>query len=209
MAKAIFFDMDATTIGQETINELAASYKKSSEVKKITELAMQGKLDFEDALRKRVKVLENAPVSIINLTQPRLIIEPDLIDFVQYCKDRGIPCFLISGGFVELAEEIARKAGMADFHANQLQVKNERLTGELLGEIVDAEAKAIWMQKKCKDLNLSLKEVVAVGDGANDIPMMLKAGLSVGYKPKEILYNKVNAINLSGSHRFLKDFLFA
>jgi len=206
--KAIFFDMDATAIAQETIVELADACGKRDEVEKITELAMAGKMDFEESLRKRVKVFAGQPESIIELTRPRLVIEAGLKKFIAKAKEKNVPCYLISGGFVEFAEEIACEAGMEAFHANRLEILNRRLTGNVVGQIVDAKAKAIWLEKICKDLGINCQDAVAVGDGANDLEMMKVAGLSVGYAPKELLFSKVDGLNHTKSHDFLTDFLF-
>jgi phosphoserine phosphatase len=207
--KAFFFDMDSTVIGQETIVELAEAAGKRSEVEKITERAMQGELDFAEALHQRVAVLKDLPESILSLTQPRLVIEPGLKKFAELTSSLGINCYLISGGFIELAKPIADELNFAGCHANRLEVINGRLTGKITGEIVDAQSKAQYLKKTCSELGLSTKEVVAVGDGANDLLMMELAGLSIGYKPKSALYSVVDALNHSGSHAFLIDFLLS
>ncbi len=207
-ARALFFDMDSTVIGQETIVELARAAGLKEEVEAITNQAMEGKLDFAESLRRRVRVLAGLPTSILADTQPRLIIEPGIKELVRFASDHNVPSFLISGGFVEMAEPIVNEVGFAGFHANRLEAKGGKLTGEVLGPIVDAKCKADWLVDTCKRHSIEPKDAVAVGDGANDLLMMEAAGLAVGYNPKNVLLPVLHAVNRSGSHRFLQHFLF-
>jgi phosphoserine phosphatase len=206
--KALFFDMDSTVIGQETIVELSRAAGRNGEIEAITTATMEGKFDFEESLRRRVQVLAGLPVSVIADTQPRLVVEPGMMELIKRATLNKVPSFLISGGFKELAEPIVNKVGFDGFHANGLEISENRLTGRLRGEIVDARRKASWLLETCQRIGIHPKDAVAIGDGANDLLMMKEAGLAVGYNPKSILVPHLHAINRSGSHRFLEYFLF-
>jgi phosphoserine phosphatase len=206
--KALFFDMDSTVIGQETIVELSRAAGRSQEVEAITTQAMEGKLDFVESLRLRVQTLAGLPASILAETQPRLIVEPGMRELIKTASANKVPSFLISGGFRDTAKPIVDDVGFADYHANSLEIIDSRLTGRLLGEIVDGRRKASWLVETCKKLGIAPAHAVAIGDGANDLAMMKEAGLAVGYNPKSILLPHLHAVNRSGSHRFLEYYLF-
>ncbi len=207
-AKALFFDMDSTVIGQESIVELARACGKSHEVSEITEKAMAGELDFEEALRQRVGVLENLPESIIDSALDNLTINAGMFDLSEACHKRKIPCFLISGGFEPLAGPIAKKLGFSGYKANNLAIKDGKLTGKLIGDLVDRKMKAIWVEATLDKFSIKAENAVAIGDGANDLDMMDLCGISIGYKPKPILYRHCDALIICDDHRFTIDFLF-
>jgi phosphoserine phosphatase len=206
--RALFFDMDSTVIGQETIVELARAAGKSEEVARITQDAMEGKLDFRESLTRRVAVLKGLPASVIEDTIAALVPEPGIGELIAQAKGEGIPSYLISGGFLATAEPIARRLSFAGFHANSLKVVEGRLTGELFGEIVDGPGKSRWLEQMCSRLGVLPGETVAIGDGANDIPMMEKAGLAIGYDPKPVLLPHLHVVNRSKGHGFSRKFLF-
>ena len=206
--KAIFFDMDATVIHQESIVELSKAAGKQDEVEKITEEAMAGKIDFEEALRQRVAMLEGLPSSIIEETAKNLTVFDGLKIVAQKAVNAGIELYLISGGFLPLAEKIAQPMGFAGWQANQLEVKANYLTGKVHGQIIDGLAKQTYVKNIMKKNDWHKEEVVVVGDGANDMHMMSEAGISIGFNPKSILIEQINLGNFSGNHCLLEDILF-
>jgi phosphoserine phosphatase len=200
--KAVFFDMDSTVIAEESIVELARTAGKAEEVHRITEQAMAGLLDFKSALRQRVAMLRGVSADIIDAVGRRLTINPGMHEFAKAARDRGIELHLVSGGFNPLAARIARELDFQGFLANELAASDGKLTGELIGEIVDAEVKARYMDESCQKRGVALQDAVAVGDGANDLPMLLKAGAAIGYHPKAILLPHIHGANLH-DHRVL------
>jgi phosphoserine phosphatase SerB len=203
VVRAVFFDMDATVVAEETLVELAARAGRGAEVQAITDRAMRGELDFEAALRARVAMLKGSPVTIIEDVGASLTLSPGIKGFVAACKELSVPVYLISGGFVELADGVARDVGFAGYEANRLEVSGGKLTGGLVGKIVDGAAKRQFLLATCATLKVDAKDVAAVGDGANDVPMMKVAGIAVGFKPKPVLWPHVQAQDVHGDHGFL------
>ncbi|HET9240641.1 MAG TPA: phosphoserine phosphatase SerB [Oligoflexus sp.] len=200
--KAVLFDMDSTVIAEESIVELARAAGRQEEVHRITEQAMAGLLDFKSALRQRVAMLRGVPSDVIDKVGQTLTINPGMHEFAKAARARGIELHLVSGGFNPLAARIVRELDFQGFRANELAVADGQLTGELIGEIVDAEVKANYLDELCKKRGFSPDEVVAVGDGANDLPMLLKAGAAIGYHPKAVLLPHIHGANLH-DHRVL------
>ncbi|SMF14174.1 phosphoserine phosphatase SerB [Pseudobacteriovorax antillogorgiicola] len=185
--KAAFFDMDSTAIGQETIVELAACAGKGDEVHRITEEAMAGKLDFEEALHKRVATLKGLSTGIFEQVQKRLVINPGLREFSRHAKAQGIALYLVSGGFIPFAQRIAQELGFDGVHANHLDTANDQLTGTVSGTIVDGAEKRNFLETTARLKGFEPWETLVVGDGANDLPMMKLAGIAIGYHPKPLL----------------------
>lgn len=199
--KAFFFDMDSTVIEHECIVELAKFAGTEAEVVRITEEAMEGKLDFEQALLQRVATLKGIKVDFQSLFESFQFAN-GIKELCSALKEEEIPFFLISGGFTELASLVSKKLGFTDLRSNFLQIEDGLLTGKLDGPIIDGQAKQDWLLEVCQSRGIDPKEVVAVGDGANDIPMMKVSGLAVGYKPKPLLYSCVQGV--LNDHRALK-----
>jgi phosphoserine phosphatase len=205
--RAVFFDMDATVIKQESIVELAACAGKSVEVAEITERAMRGELDFKAALEERVKVLAGLPAEeTFEKVETRVTLQPGIQAFVAFCREVGVPCFLVSGGFVAIAGPVARKVGFAAFRSNELGVEGGRLTGRVEGAVIDGEAKRAFVLETCDRLGCDPKETAAVGDGANDRLMLDTVGVAVGFEPKEVLFPHLAAV--TDNHAFLGPLLF-
>jgi phosphoserine phosphatase len=205
---ALFFDMDATAIAQESLVEMARLVGREQEVAKITERAMRGELDFAQALRARLQLIAGESTDIYERVWPKLKINSGLSDLVDAAFGQRIPSFLISGGFVPLATKLAGEVKFADFHANRLTEKDGRLTGEVDGEVVDAGAKRRWLIRQCQERRIDRRGAVAVGDGANDLMMMDAAGLSVGYQAKPIVQGAVDVHVADGKYAFVQELLF-
>jgi phosphoserine phosphatase len=206
--RAVFFDMDATVIVQESLVELAAFVGKAEEVARVTERAMAGEIDFKAALAERVALLAGLPESVLAEVSERLTLTRGLQPFIGFCREIGVKTYMATGGFTQLAVPIMRKVGFDGVRANVLEVVDGKLTGKTTGPIVDAAGKRAFLLETCAALGFDPKEVAAVGDGANDIPMMEAAGCGIGFQPKDVLVPHVHAVNRIGHHGFLAPLLF-
>lgn len=186
--KLLVADMDSTMIGQECIDELADYAGVKRQVAEITERAMQGELDFGGALRERVLLLEGLEEQVIEhcLTE-RIRPNPGAATLVRTMKARGVETILVSGGFTAFVEPIAQRIGFDRFEANVLGVRDGKLSGSTEGSIVDSERKRDVLVEARDRLGLSPNETMAIGDGANDIPMIEEAGLGIAYRAKPAL----------------------
>ncbi len=190
--KAAFFDMDSTAIAEESIVELARAAGKVNEVAEITERAMAGELDFKAALLARVAMLEGQAEGIVAEVGARLTINPGLEDFARVARAEGVKLYLVSGGFRPLASIIVSQLKFDGFAANELASAKGRLSGGLVGPIIDAQAKADFMRATCQAEGIDLSVALAVGDGANDLPMLRLAGSALGYCPKQVLLPEID-----------------
>lgn len=180
-------DMDSTMITVECIDELADYAGIKTQIAQITERAMQGELDFVAALRARVKLLCGLDEAVIaTCLAERVILMPGAQTLVKTMASWGAHTLLVSGGFTHFAQSVAQQIGFAQFRANILGIANGKLTGNVEGEIVDAQLKQQLLHNNLATLGIDHKLCLAVGDGANDIPMIMAAGLGVSYhaKPK-------------------------
>ncbi len=206
--KAVFFDLDSTVVAQETIVELSRFAGKEKEVADITERAMNGELDFAAALAERVATLSGLSDNVFEKVATSMTLSKGVQAFTGFCREIGVPVFLVSGGFMQVAEHFQRKIGFQRITANVLQVEKGLLTGRTAGPVVDANAKLAFMKDICEKLGVRMSEVAAVGDGANDLPMLQAAGVAVGFCPKPLLYEHVHAVIADGDHAFLAPLLF-
>ena len=204
LKKLLISDMDSTMITIECIDELADYAGIKPQIAEITERAMQGELDFEEALRGRVALLRGLDTAAIQqCLDERVKIMPGAEILVRTMAHSAAETILVSGGFTRFAKPVAQAIGFESFHANVLGEADGRLTGELDGAIVDSTRKDELLQSAAHAVNLSLDQCIAVGDGANDIPMLQRAGLGIAYhaKPKAaqaadvaIRYNDLTAL---------------
>ena len=186
--KLLAADMDSTIIGQECIDELADYAGIKPSIAAITERAMRGEIDFADALRERVALLEGLDVAIIGrCLEERIRPNPGAETLVRTMRARGAGTLLLSGGFVDFVEPVAALVGFEHHAANVLAKNGGELTGALDGPIVDAEAKRVAMTIAREERGLSTAQVLAIGDGANDVPLVEAAGLGVAYRAKPAL----------------------
>ncbi|MDZ7587842.1 MAG: phosphoserine phosphatase SerB [Parasphingorhabdus sp.] len=185
--KLLVSDMDSTMITVECIDELADYAGIKPQISAITERAMLGELDFVAALRARVQLLAGLDVQLISkCLEERVRIMPGAEQLVRTMTALGAETLLVSGGFTRFADPVAVRIGFAHYAANILAEAEGKLSGELDGKIVDADRKVALLQQHTTQAGLSPAEVMAVGDGANDIPMIAAAGLGIAYhaKPK-------------------------
>lgn len=206
--KAMFFDMDATVIVEESLVEIAKFIGKFAKVQEITERAMAGHLDFSAALKERVALLRGTSADVLGKVLTQLTLNRGIARLVALCKSYQIPTFMVSGGFSVLANPIGHQIGFTGIHANTLGIKDGFLTGEVEGPIIDAEGKKKYLLATCQKMGIAPQDVVAVGDGANDSAMLAAAGIAVGFCPKPALHPIIDMQNQTGDHFFLASLIF-
>jgi phosphoserine phosphatase len=209
--KLIAFDMDSTLINIECVDEIADAAGRKAEVAAITEAAMRGEIaDYKDSLRRRVALLEGVPVSALeSVYAERLQLNPGAEVLVQACQRAGLKTLLVSGGFTFFTDRIRDRLQLDFTRSNVLGVANGQLTGRLVdqlwGDICDGAEKRSMLLETCARIGCMPSEAIAVGDGANDLPMMGEAGLSVAYhaKPK-VREQAMVSIETGGLDRLLE-----
>ncbi|WP_419786383.1 phosphoserine phosphatase SerB [Pseudodesulfovibrio sp.] len=184
--RLVAFDMDSTLIQAEVIDELAKEAGVGDQVAAITESAMRGELDFQQSLRKRLSLLEGLDVSVLDKVAARLPMTEGAERLISTLKNVGYTIAILSGGFTYFGNILKERFGIDYVYANELEIKDGKLTGKPVGQIVDATRKADLLQEIAAKENISLQQVIAVGDGANDLPMLNLAGLGIAFhaKPK-------------------------
>ena len=166
--KLMVSDMDSTLISIETIDEVARQVGLSTEVSFITEEAMQGQLDFSESFKKRLSILKGVGTESFNdVYKNKMELNPGASELVKFLKSIKIKTALVSGGINFFAEKVTDVLGIDTYRANDVEIKNEALTGKVLGKVVDAKAKANYIEELCNYYRLSPKQVIAIGDGAN------------------------------------------
>lgn len=199
----LVMDMDSTLINIECIDEIADMHGLKPQVARITESAMRGELEFAQSLRMRVALLEGLEESALQrVYDERLRLNPGAKTLISACKARGIRTMLVSGGFDFFADRAGELAGLDYAHANQLEIVNGRLTGKLIGDVLDGQSKADWLMRVRDELGLRPEQTIAVGDGANDLKMMSAAGVSIAYHAKPVVQSQasyaLNHVGLDG-----------
>ncbi len=209
----IAFDMDSTLINIECVDEIADAAGRKAEVAAITEAAMRGEItDYKDSLRRRVALLEGVSVEALQqVLEQRLQLNPGAQVLVHACKAAGLRTLLVSGGFTYFADAVCERLGLDDARSNVLEVVQGRLTGALVdqpwGDICDGDEKRRMLLATCERYGLGPHQAIAVGDGANDLPMMGVAGLSVAYHAKpRVREQAMVAIEDGGLDRLLELF---
>ncbi|WP_261128096.1 phosphoserine phosphatase SerB [Streptococcus mitis] len=184
-------DVDGTLILEEVIDLLGREVGREEEISLITSRAMQGELNFETSLQERVALLKGLPVSVFEKVFNSIHLTPNAQEFVSILQKNGILVGLVSGGFTPIVERLAKSLGITYFSANQLEVKDGLLTGELVGQIISPEVKKDTLEQWRKELQLPRERTVAIGDGANDLLMLKAAGLGIAFCAKEVLKKEI------------------
>jgi len=207
----IAFDMDSTLINIECVDEIAAAAGRKAEVAAITEAAMRGEIaDYKDSLRRRVALLRGVALAALEqVWHERLRFNPGAEILVRACQTAGLKTLLVSGGFTFFTERVCTQLGLDFARSNVLEIADGALTGRLVdqpwGDICDGEEKQRMLLQTCRQLGLAPAQAITVGDGANDLPMMAVAGLSVAYHAKPRVREQAHvAIDVGGLDRLLE-----
>jgi phosphoserine phosphatase len=185
--RLIVFDVDSTLVQGEVIEMLAAHAGAEAEVRAVTEAAMRGELDFAESLRRRVAVLAGLPATVLDEVAAHLALTPGARTTIRTLKRLGFRCGVVSGGFTRVIKGLVDELGLDFCAANELEIVDGRLTGRVVGEIVDRPGKAVALRRFADSFGVPLEQCVAVGDGANDIDMLSTAGLGVAFNAKPAL----------------------
>jgi len=205
--RLVCFDMDSTLIETEVIDELAIAAGVGDEVARITEDAMQGKIDFQQSFRKRMALLKGLDESVLAEIADRLPITEGAERLMGTLKAYGFKTAILSGGFTYFGKHLQKKLGIDFVFANQLDIKDGKVTGDVTGEIVDGAMKAKLLKQLADQEGIQLEQTIAVGDGANDLPMLSEAGLGIAFRAKPIVKesasHSISTLGLDGVLYFL------
>ncbi len=190
--KLLLADMDATIVEGETLDDLAACAGLREEISAITARAMRGELDFKGALTQRVKMLGGLSITALQQTLSAMKINDGAIETIRVMRQHGAECYLVSGGFTYFTEAIAKACGFNGHHGNFLEIEGEHLTGYVIPPILDKDAKLAFLHNYMAKNSILKEDTMTVGDGANDIPMLLGAGIGVGYHPKPLVQEQIS-----------------
>ena len=203
---AVIFDMDATLIRQETINVIAGQLGLEDAVAAITERAMLGQLDFATALQGRVALLKGLREERLFAVSKQLELSSGVRQLCQDLYKAQIPMYLVSGGFLTFAREFAKQLHFSGVRANELQIIDAHLTGQLSGPIICEQAKLQFVTELQKKHGYQQERLIVIGDGANDVPMLNYAGTGIGFRPKPIVYDHIQGV-MQSTHATLIDFI--
>ena len=201
--RAFFFDMDGTLIENECIDDMARAAGCLAEVEKVTRATMEGRLSFTESLEGRVAHLKGSPLSVIDHAVEAARPAHGAAELMKFAKRAGVDCYVVSGGFTAITRPVAKRLGMTGAVSNELEVRDDRLTGVVRGSaggrILDADGKRRAVEVLAQLHGCSLKEVLCCGDGANDLEMVRAAGIGVAYHAKPVLRTAAaQQINHSG-----------
>jgi phosphoserine phosphatase len=200
--RLVCFDMDSTLIQTEVIDELADLAGVGEQVRAITESAMNGEIDFKESFKKRMALLEGLSEEVLHNVAINLPITKGAHRLMRALKYYGYKTAILSGGFTYFGDYLQKELGIDYVHANQLEIKDGKLTGNYIGEIVDGQKKAEYLQAIAEKEGIHINQTIAVGDGANDLPMLNLAGLGIAFhaKPtvKENAATSISSLGLDG-----------
>jgi phosphoserine phosphatase len=199
--RLVVMDMDSTLITIECVDEIADLVGKKAEVSAITEAAMRGEIaDYQESLRRRVALLKGVDATALDrIYEERLRLSPGAERMLQAIQAKGLKTLLVSGGFTEFTDRLKARLKLDHTRSNLLGVEDGKLTGEVLGDIVDAEAKRATVLSLCARLGCEPSQAIVLGDGANDLKMMAVAGISVAFRAKPIVRAQTtHALNFVG-----------
>lgn len=184
-------DVDGTLIEEEVIDLLGKEAECENEVALLTAQAMRGELDFEESLRKRVSLLQGLSVDKFEHLYTQVHFSKNAQEFVKILQKHDIEVGLVSGGFIPIVERLAKDLGISLFAANQLEIRDGHLTGNLVGPIIRREVKKETLVRWADELEVPIERTIAIGDGANDLAMLKRAGIGIGFCAKAIVKEKI------------------
>lgn len=184
-------DVDGTLIEEEVIDLLGKEAECEEEVALLTAQAMRGELDFEESLRKRVSLLQGLSVDKFEHLYTQVQFSKNAQEFVKILQKHDIEVGLVSGGFIPIVERLAKDLGISLFAANQLEIRDGHLTGSLVGPIISREVKKETLIRWADELKVPIERTIAIGDGANDLSMLKRAGIGIGFCAKEIVKEEI------------------
>jgi phosphoserine phosphatase len=198
--KLVAMDMDSTLITIECIDEIADMQGLKPQVAEITEAAMRGEIEFRESLTRRVALLKGLDAGALQrVYDERLRLSPGAERMLDAIKAAGLKTLLVSGGFTFFTDRMKIRLGLDYTHSNLLEIENGRLTGRVVGGIVDADEKKNTVERVCKELDISTRQAIVMGDGANDLKMMRISGLSVAFRAKPVVRAQADvALNFAG-----------
>ena len=185
--RLVVMDVDSTLIQGEVIEMLATRAGHGAEVARVTEAAMKGELDFEESLRERVRLLAGLDAAALDAVYDEIVVNPGARTLVRILRRLGYRFALVSGGFSQITDRLAQDLGIHFSRANRLEVVDGRLTGEIVGEVVDRAGKARALREFAQEVGVPLAATVAIGDGANDLDMLGAAGLGIAYNARPVV----------------------
>ncbi|OYY16725.1 MAG: phosphoserine phosphatase SerB [Polynucleobacter sp. 24-46-87] len=193
--KVLAMDMDSTLINIECIDEIADFTGKKAAVSEITEATMRGEIkDFKESLRRRVALLEGVSADVLDsVYKERLRPNPGAAELLAGANAKGLYTLLVSGGFTFFTEKLQKELGFKQTQANTLEIVDGKLTGKVIGDIVDGAAKSAYLEQACTLMNCLKQNSITMGDGSNDLPMMHGSGISIAYRAKPIVKEKADA----------------
>jgi phosphoserine phosphatase len=200
-------DMDSTLISVECIDEIGAAVGKKEQIAEITEATMRGEIaDFQESLRRRVALLAGvSEQALAEIYVQRCQLNPGAEELILKAREHGLKTLLVSGGFTFFTDRLKQKLRLDYAYSNQLEIHQGKLTGKVLGRIVDGLEKRRLVEQTCATIGCSAQQAIVIGDGANDIPMMQVSGLSVAYHAKPVVQQQARiCINQGGFEQLLK-----
>lgn len=184
-------DVDGTLIEEEVIDLLGKEADCEEEVALLTSQAMKGKLDFESSLRKRVSLLKGLSIEVFDKIYHELHLSKNAAQFIETLQENQIEVGLVSGGFTTIVERLAKDLGISLYTANQLEIRDGYLTGNLVGPVISREVKEETLVRWADELEVPIERTIAIGDGANDLKMLKKSGIGIAFCAKEIVKKEI------------------
>ena len=185
-------DVDGTLIEEEVIDLLGKEADCEEEVALLTSQAMKGKLDFESSLKKRVSLLKGLSIEVFDKIYHELHLSKNAVQFIETLQENQIEVGLVSGGFTSIVERLTKDLGLSLYTANQLEIRDGHLTGNLIGPVISREVKEETLVRWADELEVPIERTIAIGDGANDLKMLKKSGIGIAFCAKDIVKKQIN-----------------
>ena len=185
-------DVDGTLIEEEVIDLLGKEAECEEEVALLTAQAMRGELDFEASLKSRVSLLKGLSINVFDKIYHELHLRKNATKFIKVLQENQIEVGLVSGGFTTIVERLAKDLGISLYTANQLEIRDDHLTGNLIGPIISREVKEATLVRWAQELQVPVERTIAIGDGANDLIMLKRSGLAIAFCAKDIVKKEIN-----------------